>query len=131
MICNFIHEDERNWARCLDPLLFTVQEVPQPVTGFSPFELLFSRKPQEVLDLIKENREEGPSPAKNEIQYVLDQRAKLQILWGEICFRPKNISSACTTEGLDFQAIFIHTVCTNLTHFCLDGLESLPPSRTF
>lgn len=101
MIHNFIHEDERNWARCLDPLLFTVQEVPQAFTGFSPFELLFSRKPQEVLELIKENSEESPNPAKNEIQYVLDQRAKLHILWGKICSMPRNISTACTTEGLD------------------------------
>lgn len=80
MIRKFITEDERNWDRWLDPLLFAVQEVPKASTGFSPFELLFGRKPRGVLDLIKESWEEGPSPAKNEIQYVLDLRAKLHTL---------------------------------------------------
>ena len=62
------------------PLLFVVREVPQASTGFSPFELLFGRKPWGVLDLIKENWEEGPSPSKSEIQYVMDLRAKLHTL---------------------------------------------------
>uniref|UniRef100_A0A669B7F8 Integrase catalytic domain-containing protein n=1 Tax=Oreochromis niloticus TaxID=8128 RepID=A0A669B7F8_ORENI len=53
MIHKFITEDERNWDRWLDPLLFAVREVPQASTGFSPFELLFGRKPRGVL--IKES----------------------------------------------------------------------------
>ena len=40
--------------------------------GFSPFELLFRRKPQSVLDLVKENWEMGPSTSKNEGQHILD-----------------------------------------------------------
>uniref|UniRef100_A0AAQ4PUN6 ribonuclease H n=1 Tax=Gasterosteus aculeatus aculeatus TaxID=481459 RepID=A0AAQ4PUN6_GASAC len=60
-----------------------VREVPQASTGFSPFELLFGRRPRGVLDLLKEHWEEGPSPGKNEIQYVLDLRAKLHTL-GEL-----------------------------------------------
>ncbi|XP_077936125.1 uncharacterized protein LOC144383152 [Gasterosteus aculeatus] len=80
MIRKFISDDERNWDHWLDPLLFAVREVPQASTGFSPFELLFGRTPQGVLDLIKESWEEGPSPCKNEIQYVLDLRAKLHTL---------------------------------------------------
>ena len=36
--------------------------------------------PRGVLDLIKENWEEGPSPSKSEIQYVMDLRAKLHTL---------------------------------------------------
>nr|XP_024655059.1 uncharacterized protein LOC112430808 [Maylandia zebra] len=80
MIRKFINEDERNWDHWLDPLLFAVREVPQASTGFSPFELLFGRRPRGVLDLIKESWEDGPSPAKNEIQYVLDLRAKLHTL---------------------------------------------------
>ena len=47
---------------------------------FLPFELLFGRKPRRVLDLIKENWEEGPSPSKSEIQYVMDLQAKLHTL---------------------------------------------------
>ena len=55
-----------------------MREVPQASTGFSP--LLFGRKPRGILDLLRENWEEGPSPSKNEIQYVLDLRAKLHTL---------------------------------------------------
>ena len=36
--------------------------------------------PRGVLDLIKENLEEGSSDSKNEIQYVMDLRAKLHSL---------------------------------------------------
>ena len=80
MIRKFIHEDARNWDRWLDPLLFAVREVPQASTGFSPFELLFGRTPRGVLDLVKENWEDGPSPSKNEVQHVLELRAKLHTL---------------------------------------------------
>ncbi|XP_061920399.1 uncharacterized protein LOC133661276 [Entelurus aequoreus] len=80
MIRKFVHEDKPNWHKWLDPLLFAVREVPQASTGFSPFELLFGRKPRGVLDLVKESWEEGPSPSKNEIQYVMDLRAKLHTL---------------------------------------------------
>ena len=80
MIRKFVHEDSSNWDRWIDPLLFAVREVPQASTGFSPFELLFGRTPRGVLDLVKESWEEGPSPSKNEVQYVLDPRAKLHTL---------------------------------------------------
>uniref|UniRef100_A0AAQ4NNT0 Integrase catalytic domain-containing protein n=1 Tax=Gasterosteus aculeatus aculeatus TaxID=481459 RepID=A0AAQ4NNT0_GASAC len=83
MICKFIHNDKCNWDKWLDPLLFAVREVPQASTGFSPFELLLGRRPRGVLDLLKEHWEEGPSPGKNEIRYVLDLRAKLHTL-GEL-----------------------------------------------
>ena len=56
--------------------------------GFSPFELLFGRKPQGVLDLVKENWAMGPSTSKNEVQHFLDLRAKLhslgQLSWGNL-----------------------------------------------
>ncbi|KAI7813488.1 hypothetical protein IRJ41_018565 [Triplophysa rosa] len=80
MIRKFVHEDARNWDKWLEPLLFAVREVPQASTGFSPFELLYGRQPRGVLDVLKENWEDGPSASKNEIQYVLDLRAKLRTL---------------------------------------------------
>ena len=45
-----------------------------------PLQIFFGQKPWGVLDLIKENWEKGPSPSKNEIQYVMDLRAKLHTL---------------------------------------------------
>lgn len=80
MIRKFIHDDSRHWDKWLDALLFAVREVPQASTGFSPFELLFGRKPRGILDLIKESWERGPSTSKSEVQYVLELRAKLHML---------------------------------------------------
>uniref|UniRef100_A0A8C1RIN6 Gypsy retrotransposon integrase-like protein 1 n=1 Tax=Cyprinus carpio TaxID=7962 RepID=A0A8C1RIN6_CYPCA len=80
MIRKFVQEDAKNWGRWLEPLLFAVREVPQASTGFSPFELLYGRQPSGVLDVLKETWEDGRSDSKNEIQYVLDLRAKLHTL---------------------------------------------------
>ena len=80
MIRKFVLEDARNWHQWLDPLLFAVREVPQASTGFSPFDLLYGRRPRGVLELIKENWEEGSSDSKNKIEYVMDLRAKLHSL---------------------------------------------------
>ncbi len=80
MVRKFVKEDTKNWDKWLEPLLFAVREVPQASTGFSPFELLYGRQPRGVLDVIKESWEEGPSNSRNEIQYVLDLRAKRHIL---------------------------------------------------
>uniref|UniRef100_A0A9J7ZU93 Gypsy retrotransposon integrase-like protein 1 n=1 Tax=Cyprinus carpio carpio TaxID=630221 RepID=A0A9J7ZU93_CYPCA len=80
MIRKFVQEDAKNWDRWLEPLLFAVREVPQASTGFSPFELLYGRQPRGVLDVLKETWEDGRSDSKNEIQYVLDLRAKLHTL---------------------------------------------------
>lgn len=86
--------------------------------GLSLFEFLLSRKPHGVLDLNKESCEEGPNPAKNEIQYILDLRANqytLGRLSEKMCSRLKNISSACRIERLvsdNFQpekALVLHT----------------------
>lgn len=58
-------------------LAFECKFIPEGSTGFSPFELLFSRKLQGIFDLIKENWEKDQTPAHNEIQYVLDLGPKL------------------------------------------------------
>ncbi|XP_056627068.1 retrovirus-related Pol polyprotein from transposon 412 isoform X1 [Triplophysa dalaica] len=80
MIRKFVHDDAKNWDRWLEPLLFAIREVPQASTGFSPFELLYGRQPRGVLDVLREAWEDGPSDSKNQIQYVLDLRAKLDTL---------------------------------------------------
>jgi len=80
MIRKCINDDERNWNKWLDSLLFAVWEVPQAYMGFSPFELLFGRTPRGLLDLSKDNWEEGLSIRKSNIQHVLDLRSKLHTL---------------------------------------------------
>ncbi len=55
MVRKFVKEDAKKWDKWLEPLLFAVREVTQASTGFSPFELLYSRQPRGVLDVIKES----------------------------------------------------------------------------
>ena len=76
------------------PLAFFLQHQRQNVfnaRGTSGPYGIFGRKPRGVLDLIKENREEGPSPSKNEIQHVMDLQAKVHTL-GQ--FSQKNLLEA-------------------------------------
>lgn len=68
-----IHEDEPSWDHWLDPILFVVGD-------FLPLTNCLSGTCVGAFDLIKENCEQGPSQAKNEIHYVLDLRAKLYTL---------------------------------------------------
>lgn len=63
----------------------TVQSYPHFVIIRDRLYRMMGRTPRRVQDLITENWEEGPSPSKNEIQYVLDLRAKLQtVIMGEL-----------------------------------------------
>lgn len=55
MLKKAIDVDGKNWDQLLPYVLFSVREVPQSSTGFSPFELLYGRRPRGMLDLAKES----------------------------------------------------------------------------
>lgn len=63
-IRKFIDEDERNWNKWLLPMLFAVREVPQASTGFSPFRLLFGRKPRGCWTYLKKMGRKVRAPVK-------------------------------------------------------------------
>lgn len=44
MLWKVAMDNPRQWPKWLSPLVFTVCEVPQASTGFSPFELMFGSK---------------------------------------------------------------------------------------
>ena len=54
MLRKVIEQDGKNWDQILPHLMFSIREVPQSSTGFSPFELLYGRRPRSLLDLAKE-----------------------------------------------------------------------------
>ena len=54
MLKKAMDTDGKNWDQLLPHVLFAVHEVPQASTGFSPFELLYGRRPRGLLDLAKE-----------------------------------------------------------------------------
>ena len=62
MLKKAMDTDGKNWDQLLPHVLFAVREVPQASTGFSPFELLYGRRPRGLLDLAKEAWESRPSP---------------------------------------------------------------------
>ena len=46
MLKKVMEVDGKNWDQLLPHVLFAVREVPQASTGFSPFELLYGRRPR-------------------------------------------------------------------------------------
>ncbi|KAL6462880.1 hypothetical protein MHYP_G00293020 [Metynnis hypsauchen] len=52
-------------------------EVPQASTGFSPFELLYSRRPRGLLDVVREAWEQQPSPYRSVIEYVQEMQQRI------------------------------------------------------
>lgn len=54
-------------------ILFTLQESPQASTGFSPFELLYERQPQGLLEVLEGERKEPGEPAVQEAEPYMAQ----------------------------------------------------------
>ena len=50
----WIIEEERDWNKLIPYILFAYREVPQALTGFSPFELVYGQDVRGPLDVLKE-----------------------------------------------------------------------------
>lgn len=70
MLWKIFDVDGKNWDQLLPYVLFAVREVPQSSTGFSPFELLYGRRPRGMLDLAKEAWEQKPSHHRSVNEHV-------------------------------------------------------------
>jgi hypothetical protein len=73
-----IERDRRIWDQLLAHQMFSVYEVPQASTVFSPFELLYGCRPHELLDLTKEVWEDQPTPLDSLVEYVEEIREKMR-----------------------------------------------------
>ncbi|KAJ8368294.1 hypothetical protein SKAU_G00083220 [Synaphobranchus kaupii] len=73
--------DGRNWDQLLPFVLFAIREVPQASTGFSPFELLYGRRPRGLLDLAKEAWEQQPSPHRTLVEHVEEVQERIATIW--------------------------------------------------
>ena len=71
-------EDGKDWDRLLSYLLFAYREVPQELTGFSPFELLFKWEVRGPLDIIKEEWEAASKSSESVVSHVLLMRERLE-----------------------------------------------------
>ena len=54
MLRRVLQNFDAQWDRALPYLMFAYREIPQEITGFSPFELLYGRQPRGPLDILKE-----------------------------------------------------------------------------
>ncbi|KAF0045875.1 hypothetical protein F2P81_002404 [Scophthalmus maximus] len=81
MLRKVIDVDGKNWDQLIPFVLFSIQEVPQASTGFSPFELLYGRRPRGMLDLAKEAWEKQPSPHRSVIEYVDQMQERMAKIW--------------------------------------------------
>ena len=81
MLKKLVDVDGRDWDRLLPYVLFAIREVPQASTGFSPFELLYGRRPRGLLDLAKETWESQPSPHRNVVDHVEHLQARARKVW--------------------------------------------------
>ena len=73
-------EQPRQWYRFINPLLFVYREVPQPSTGFLPFELLYGYTVQGPMTILKElwTGKGESTKVKTSYQYVLELREGLE-----------------------------------------------------
>ena len=62
-------------------VLFAIREVPQASTGFSPFELLYARRPRGLLDLAKEDWESRTSPHRTVTDHMEQVRDRMAQVW--------------------------------------------------
>ncbi|MGH0136774.1 UNVERIFIED_CONTAM: hypothetical protein FKN15_070947 [Acipenser sinensis] len=80
LLRRFVMQEQKHWASLLPYLLFSVREVPQSSTGFSPFELLYGRQPRSILDLLRVGWEEHKGSSKNVVKHVLLLRDRLDLV---------------------------------------------------
>ena len=55
MLRQVIKVEGRDWNKLIPYILFTYGEIPQALTGFSPFELIYGRDVQALLDVLKDD----------------------------------------------------------------------------
>ena len=81
MLKKVMEVDGKNWDQLLPHVLFAIREVPQASTGFSPFELLYGRRPRGLLDIARDAWESRPSPHRTVIEHVEQVRGRMAQIW--------------------------------------------------
>ena len=92
MLKKAMEADGKNWGQLLPHILFAVCEVPQASTGFSPFELLYGRRPRGLLDLAKDAWESQPSPHCTLVDHVEHVRERMATTVGHSCASSSRVS---------------------------------------
>ena len=70
-------DEGKDWDKLIPYLLFAYREVPQALTGFSPFELLYGCHIRGLLDILRESWEASSKSSESIVSYILDMQEKL------------------------------------------------------
>ena len=81
MLKKLAEVDGKDWDHLIPYVLFSIREVPQASTGFSPFELVYGRSPRGLLDIAKETWESQPSPHRSVVDHVEQLQARARKIW--------------------------------------------------
>ena len=80
MIKRLCQDQPKQWHRLINPVLFAYREVPQELTGFSPFQLLYGRSVRGPGTILKElwTKEVNIPEVKSSYEYVTELRERLE-----------------------------------------------------
>ena len=81
MLKKLVDVDGRDWDQLIPYVLFSIREVPQASTGFSPFELLYGRQPRGLLDLAREAWERQPCPQRSVLEHIERLQDRARKVW--------------------------------------------------
>ena len=78
MLRRFATQKEKDWDKLIPYVLFAYREVPQRSTGFSPFELLYSREVRGPLDVLRGTWVAREKSTESVVSHVLSIRKKME-----------------------------------------------------
>ena len=81
MLKKLVDVDGRDWDQLIPYVLFSIREVPQASTGFSPFELLYGRQPRGLLDIAKEAWEKQPCAERSVVEHIERLQRRARKIW--------------------------------------------------
>ena len=102
MLKKVVHANPEQWDRYIPALLFAYRELPSESTGFSPFELLYGRRPRGPIDLLARiwSGDQEEDQSKPLYQYVSDLKSILQ---ESISVATENIQAAARRYKATFD----------------------------
>jgi len=107
MLKRMCAERPKDWDRYLDALFFAYREAPQESLGFAPFELLYGRRMNGPLLILRQRWTKKQSDREvrttYQYQYVVDFRNRLQETWNlaHVELRRKQV---CQKRQFDYRA---------------------------
>lgn len=81
MLCKVVDLDGKNGVQLLPYVLFSICEVPQGSTGFSPFKLLYGQRPRGMLDVAKEAWEQQQSSQRRIVEQMEQMHHQMTQVW--------------------------------------------------